>query len=318
MAVDGKDSAERDQTDEGLRKERRQTDRALAERQAAIEKDADIVVQHARETADAVLTAARDEADEQLDRTGPRSVSREAAKEVREREDEAVLAEREAADESLQRERDETARALRGLLPLERERTDRYLLTERMRSDEALSNRDDFLGIVSHDLRDLLGGIVMSASLLARAPDGDTKKQTLLQADRIQRYAARMNRLIGDLLDVASLDAGQLALTPACGDAAAVISEAVETFRAAASASSRDGDHRAADSLERRLGAHAAGLGQSHHQRNQVHAPRRCDTGSRRATGGRVASGRHRYRCGHTAPLAGEHLRAILASRCQR
>jgi len=143
----------------------------MSERQTAIEKDADVVVQHARETADAVLTAARDEADEQLDRTGPRSVSREAAKEVREREDEAVLAEREAADESLQRERDETARALRGLLPLERERTDRYLLTERMRSDEALSNRDDFLGIVSHDLRDLLGGIVMSASLLARGPD---------------------------------------------------------------------------------------------------------------------------------------------------
>ena len=63
MAVDGKDSAERDQTDEGLRKERRETDRALAERQAAIEKDADIVVEHARETADAVLAAARDEAD---------------------------------------------------------------------------------------------------------------------------------------------------------------------------------------------------------------------------------------------------------------
>jgi len=105
-----------------------------------------------------------------------------------------------------------------------------------LRSGEALSNRDDFLGLVSHDLRDLLGGIVMSASLLARAPDGDVGKQTHLQVDRIQRYAARMNRLIGDLLDVASLDAGQLALTPACGDAAAVISEAVETFRAAASA----------------------------------------------------------------------------------
>jgi len=57
-----------------------------------------------------------------------------------------------------------------------------------------------------------------------------------LQADRIQRYAARMNRLIGDLLDVASLDAGLLAVTPTRGDAAVVISEAVETFRAAASA----------------------------------------------------------------------------------
>ena len=122
-------------------------------------------------------------------------------------------------------------------MPLERERTDRYLLTERIRSDEALSNRDDFLGIVGHDLRDLLGGIVMSASLLAiRAPDADIEKQTLAHIDRIQRYAARMNRLIGDLLDVASIDAGKLAVTPVHGDVAAVISEAVDTFRAAASA----------------------------------------------------------------------------------
>jgi signal transduction histidine kinase len=166
VAVDGKDSAERDQTDDGLRKERLEADRALTERQAAIEKDADIVVQHARDTADAVLTAAREEADQHLDRSATPSVAREAADKLRVREDEAVLAERQVADETLQRERDETARVLRGLLPLERERTDRYLFTERLRSDEALSNRDDFLGLVSHDLRDLLGGIVTSAVLL--------------------------------------------------------------------------------------------------------------------------------------------------------
>ena len=76
----------------------------------------------------------------------------------------------------------------------------------------------------------------MSTSLLARAPHGDIERQTVLHVDRIQRYAARMNRLIGDLLDVASLDAGQLAVTPARGDATDVIAEAVETFRAAASA----------------------------------------------------------------------------------
>jgi signal transduction histidine kinase len=236
MGVDGQDSAEREQTDEGLRKERLETDRALAERQAGIERDADNVVEHARETADAVLAAARDQADQQVDQGAPRSVSRQVAEEARVREDYAVLVERQAADESLDREREETARALRGLLPLERERTDRYLLTERMRSDEALSARDDFLGMVSHDLRDLLGGIVMSASLLARASHVDGETQTRLQVDRIQRYAARMNRLIGDLLDVASLDAGKLAVAPVPGDAVAVISEAAETFRAAASA----------------------------------------------------------------------------------
>jgi signal transduction histidine kinase len=237
MVTDGKDSPERDQTDQGLRTERQETDRALAERQAGLEEDADRVIQRARETADAVLTAARDEADQQVGDRARLAVSRAAVNEGRAREDEAVLAERLAADGSLDRERAETAGALEGLLPLERERTDRYLLTERIRSDEALANRDDFLAMVSHDLRDLLGGVVMSASLVAiRAPDSEYGKHALAQTDRIQRYAARMNRLIGDLLDVASIDAGKLAVTSVRGDLAAIISEAVDTFRAAASA----------------------------------------------------------------------------------
>jgi signal transduction histidine kinase len=42
--------------------------------------------------------------------------------------------------------------------------------------------------------------------------------------------------MIGDLLDVASLDAGRLVRRADPGDAVAVVSEAVETFRAAASA----------------------------------------------------------------------------------
>ena len=87
------------------------------------------------------------------------------------------------------RERAENARVLSGLFPIERQKTDQYLLTERARSDEDLSNRDDFLGIVSHDLRILLGGIVLSASLLSRvAPEGEQAK---VATDRIRRYAAR-------------------------------------------------------------------------------------------------------------------------------
>jgi signal transduction histidine kinase len=154
-------------------------------------------------------------------------------------EDQAVRNERASADERLRREREEAARVLRKLLPLERDKTDRYLLTERARADDALSNRDDFLGIVSHDLRDLLGGMVMSAALLSRsAPDNTQGKQTIVAMERIQRYAARMNRLIGDLVDVASIDAGKLAVTPAPCDAAALLTEAVKTFEAVASAKS--------------------------------------------------------------------------------
>lgn len=228
-------SAEREQTDESLRREREKTDNALAERQAA-EEDSDLVVRRARESADAFLTEVRAKADELLE-SSPQAGTRATLAEERILEDEALQEERASADEILRRERDENARVLSRLLPLEREKTDRFLLTERARSDVALSNRDNFLGLVSHDLRNLLGGIVISAELLsARAPENEEGIQTLETTTRIQRYAARMNRLIGDLIDVASIDAGKLAMTLVSGDAATLIAEAVDTFEAAASA----------------------------------------------------------------------------------
>jgi len=229
-------SAERDQTDESLRREREKTDRALAERHAA-EEDSDQVVHRARESADAVLTEARAKADQRLDDALPHVAADSTLAEERVQEDEALQDERASADEILRRERSENARVLSRLLPLEREKTDRFLLTERARSDDALANRDNFLGLVSHDLRNLLSGIVMTAELLsAKALENEDGRQTLEATARIQRYAARMNRLIGDLVDVASIDAGKLAVTPAPGDAAALIVEAVEPFQAAASA----------------------------------------------------------------------------------
>ena len=232
-----KPSPERDQTDESLRTEREKADLALAEAQESVDEDADLVVRRARVQADAVLVSARDRADELLRNGGPAAPSA-AIVEERAVEDQALRDERAAADEALHREREQDAIALARLLPLERDRTDRFLLTERERSDDALSVRDDFLGIVSHDLRNLLGGIVMSAGLLSHgATDDDAVgKQLLAGTKRIQRYAARMNRLIGDLVDVASIDAGKLSMTPVDGDAAVLVTEAVDTFQAAASA----------------------------------------------------------------------------------
>ena len=58
----------------------------------------------------------------------------------------------------------------------------------------------------------------------------------MADTERIQRYAARMNRLIGDLTDVASIDAGKLAIAPSLRDLATLIAEAEDSFKAAASA----------------------------------------------------------------------------------
>jgi signal transduction histidine kinase len=229
--------SEREQTDESLRAERANTDRALAERQISVDGEADLVLQRARQDADAVLAAARDKADGRVRRGAAEPGARASVTNEREREDQTLRDERAVADEAVRLERVESAALLGTLLPLEREKTDRYLLTERVRSDDALSHRDDFLGIVSHDLRNLLGGIVLSAARLAKGAAGDSDKQdTATEKTRIQRYAARMNRLIGDLVDVASIDAGKLAVTPTEGDWAVLLADSVEMFQGAAAA----------------------------------------------------------------------------------
>ena len=225
---------ERDQTDESLRTERKNTDREAAEKRTRTEQTADGIVERAREHADAVLDTARDKADK-LDAAGAGSQARAAVARERAGEDKALKDERATADESLRREREEAARTLAALLPLEREKTDRYLLTERARSDDAVAYRDDFMGIVSHDLRNLLGGIAGDARLLSmQASDSDEGRKTVAGTARIQRYVARMNRLIGDLIDVVSIDAGKLAVHPDHGDAVEVITEAVDAFAHAA------------------------------------------------------------------------------------
>jgi len=65
----------------------------------------------------------------------------------------------------------------------------------------------------------------------------DHAVRVVLHARRVQRSGARMRRLVGDLVDVASIEAGMLAVTRAVGHPADVVREAVETFQAQASAS---------------------------------------------------------------------------------
>lgn len=242
MTGDAKESSpERALTDESLRTERQNTDRALADNTTMLEEDADEVVRLARDNADAVLVEAREKADQHLAHAGAHADAHPTLVRERAIADEVLRGERASEDEALRLGRAEQAKILARLLPLEREKTDRYLLTERLRSDDALASRDDFLSIVSHDLRNLLSGIVMSTTLLERGPkasDGSDGSSTRTATDRIQRYAARMNRLIGDLLDVGSIDAGCLSIMATRGDLTTVVTEAAETFAATASSKS--------------------------------------------------------------------------------
>jgi PAS domain S-box-containing protein len=101
----------------------------------------------------------------------------------------------------------------------------------------AVRERDDVLGIVAHDLRNPLGAILMYASALRKggpaAGPGASRP-----ADLIERAASRMNRLIGDLLDVTRLEAGRLSVEPERVPAARVVADALDAQKAVAAASS--------------------------------------------------------------------------------
>jgi signal transduction histidine kinase len=224
--------AEREKTDDSLRVERLNTDDVLTGHRATAEREADGVVEEARDVADAVLSAARRKADGAKDRPSaasgdPDSVARRAAA------DRAVRSERTRADVVLRSDRAEQADVLAALLVHERAATDAYLLTERARADDAVEHRDDFLGIVAHDVRNLLNAMFFSVEVLRHERSGaKPDPETVAAANRIERYVARMNRLICDLVDVTSIDAGKLAMAPAPdGDVAALLAEATETFQ---------------------------------------------------------------------------------------
>ena len=222
-------SSEREHTDESLRVERDKADRALEEEVTAVDETADAVVSRARARADELLTAARAKTDRQVARAAPSAPVDTMTGRERAREDQALREERATADQALREERAERL----AVFSREREETDKDLSTERARSDDALATRDDFLGIVSHDLRNMLNTIVGSAALIAdRVSREDPAEDVRGHARRIRRAGARMNRLIGDLVDVVSLDAGKLAVTPEVGDTTSVVTEIVDTFEA--------------------------------------------------------------------------------------
>jgi signal transduction histidine kinase len=221
---------ERATEDDRLRRERDDDGHALGIH--AAEQASDEVVTWARHQADALLVAARHKADRTSEQS--RAIARAAVQDNRALADVVLQGERATADDRLRHERQDDGRVLSELLPLERENTDRHLQTERTRSDEALANRDDFLGIVSHDLRNLLGALLMAASALKKKPSDGDEQRRIAAEKRVELYAARMNRLIGDLVDVVSIDAGKLATTIVPSEPLALIADTLETFRSAA------------------------------------------------------------------------------------
>lgn len=102
----------------------------------------------------------------------------------------------------------------------------------------AIAARDQVIAIVSHDLRNQLGVVAMGADLLARRIEaaeisGDLAKPI----ETVRRTTRSMEHLLGDLLDVASIEAGRLSFQPDVIDLGPVLEEACQVHDAPARAS---------------------------------------------------------------------------------
>jgi PAS domain S-box-containing protein len=101
----------------------------------------------------------------------------------------------------------------------------------------AVRARDEVLSVVSHDLRNPLGVVTLGARVIAALPDGpDALERARASGRRIQAAAERMARLIGDLLDLAALREGRLAVERVACAPADLLREAMEESRGAATA----------------------------------------------------------------------------------
>ena len=91
--------------------------------------------------------------------------------------------------------------------------------------------RAEFLGMVSHELRTPLSAIKGSAATLTEAAS-DLDPAEMLQFFRIiGEQADHMRDLIGDLLDVARIETGELSVAPAPADVATLVDEARSRFQ---------------------------------------------------------------------------------------
>ena len=99
-------------------------------------------------------------------------------------------------------------------------------------AQQASRARDDTLAAISHDLRNGLNTVLTAASLLLRSLPPDTEgRRDRKHVEAIRRAAERMNRLIGDLLDVASIDAGRLFVEPQREPVRALVDGAIAACR---------------------------------------------------------------------------------------
>jgi PAS domain S-box-containing protein len=105
----------------------------------------------------------------------------------------------------------------------------------RQTAEEANRLKDEFLAIMSHELRNPLNVILGYAELLLRSEEIRESLNLKRMADAVKRNAVAQSKLIRDLLDLSRLRSGKLELNRETISPVASIENAIETVRMDAS-----------------------------------------------------------------------------------
>jgi PAS domain S-box-containing protein len=124
------------------------------------------------------------------------------------------------------------ARTLGDLASLSLQRLVALAESERRRAEAeaAVRSRDEVLSVVSHDLRNPVSTVAMSAALLQDPEVALSEEERSQALEVIARSAQRMNRLIQDLLDVARIEGARLTISRRHEDPTALAEEACKAF----------------------------------------------------------------------------------------
>lgn len=117
----------------------------------------------------------------------------------------------------------------------EQEKTELLAKTQRAReiAERAVAQRDEMLGIVSHDLRNPLSAIGMCAGVIA--DDNTPAEERKRLAETVHESVEWCQRLIADLLDIASIEAGTLSVERKPVDPVLVVGRVLSLFELPAS-----------------------------------------------------------------------------------
>ena len=131
-------------------------------------------------------------------------------------------------------------RMARQLEALERSRREQEVLLDQLRStkaelEDAVRMRDDFMSIVSHELKTPLNTLILEVQLrklqLGRnnfAAFSDDKLRQMVDKD--ERQIRSLIRLIDDMLDVSRIRTGKLSIRPDRFDLGKLVASVVENF----------------------------------------------------------------------------------------